>query len=1048
MTGSVRAGLALSGTEAVPVLKGEVSAPAASLGDLSVADLQVEVEASGPLRTGTARFAGTAARLGVPGLRALAVDLRGAVERAGAEVALTAAVPALGRDPVEVRARGRFGPARESLLVDELRVGWPGQRFELSARAAVRLEGPSVDRLELASGDQRIALEGGLAPDGGLDARLEVARLELDSVPPGLLPADLGLSGEVSLRARAGGRPQAPLVEGALEVARGAVRGLEGLEAAARIRWDGEASRASAEATLRDARGGTVEASLDLPLPLRRTPGGAPVAAGLKARGILLEDVLRISGATARAGGRVELAATLEGTAGDPSLRVEAGLADGSLGELDRLSLATTVEAAGGRARLQAELAREGSTLATVEVGVPLGTASLLDDPGAALRSLARAPIEATAEVPGAELASLAGMKGLPAEIEGRLAAAARLEGTLAAPRGEASLEVAGGALAGYRGVGIRARATASGETVALGATATLGEDEVVRLRGSLGAPPERLLRAEGREAVTVQADLEVVRASLTGAAGPEVPLSGTVEGRASLSGTLGAPVAEARFLGAGLALAGRGLGALEVEARYRERRAAGTARLEAASGGSLAAEASLGIDLAPFAAARTPLDAPASFRARAERLDLGFLAAVAPRHVRSASGRIAIDLAGEGPLRSLRPRGTVRLDGGRVAAVDHGEWTDGALDLRLAEESVQVELAARRGTGRLEASLSARGLGGGEAPVRIEGRAAASRLTLVRGAQDVATLDGAAKVRGELAARRLEAKVEMARTTVRLPKQLPRDLQSLERRPDIVVGRARPPGRAPPKEGPVRPPSLEASARVVAQDRIEVRSEQPRASVDLVADVTFELAGGELFAEGTVEVERGEVEPISGRNFTLRHGKVQFTGGPPAAAVLDLQAEYESPQAKVTVVIGGPLTKPEIELSSDPPMDDGAIAMLIATGQAEFRPGTGGVGTLSAEEAGRAALGAVATQVFKGLVAEKLPLDSVAVDATTLRAGKYVGDRVYVSYIRRFDAKPEEGEPTDEVQLQFRVSRRWKLEATAGTAQNYGASLIWSRDY
>jgi translocation and assembly module TamB len=121
---------------------------------------------------------------------------------------------------------------------------------------------------------------------------------------------------------------------------------------------------------------------------------------------------------------------------------------------------------------------------------------------------------------------------------------------------------------------------------------------------------------------------------------------------------------------------------------------------------------------------------------------------------------------------------------------------------------------------------------------------------------------------------------------------------------------------------------------------------------------------------------------------------------------------------------------------------------MLIATGQAEFRPGTGGVGTLSAEEAGRAALGAVATQVFKGLVAEKLPLDSVAVDATTLRAGKYVGDRVYVSYIRRFDAKPEEGEPTDEVQLQFRVSRRWKLEATAGTAQNYGASLIWSRDY
>jgi translocation and assembly module TamB len=234
----------------------------------------------------------------------------------------------------------------------------------------------------------------------------------------------------------------------------------------------------------------------------------------------------------------------------------------------------------------------------------------------------------------------------------------------------------------------------------------------------------------------------------------------------------------------------------------------------------------------------------------------------------------------------------------------------------------------------------------------------------------------------------------------------------------------------------------------VVAPHRIEFRSERPRASVDLVADVTLEISGGEVFAEGAVDVVRGEVEPISGRNFVVEQGKVQFTGGPPRAAVLEIRAVYENPTATVTVHITGPLAKPEIRLSSDPEMDEGAIAMLIATGQAEFRPGTGGVETASAEDAGRAALGAVATQVFQGLVAEKLPLDSVALDATTLRAGKHVGDKVYVAYIRRFDAKTEEGEATDEVQLQYRVSRRWKLEATAGSAQNYGASLIWSKDY
>jgi translocation and assembly module TamB len=475
-----------------------------------------------------------------------------------------------------------------------------------------------------------------------------------------------------------------------------------------------------------------------------------------------------------------------------------------------------------------------------------------------------------------------------------------------------------------------------------------------------------------------------------------------------------------------------------------------GKVRLEAASGGALEAEASLGIDPSPGAGGFAPLDAPASLRLRAEALDLGFIAALAPRRVRSASGRVAIDLAAEGPLRSLRPRGTVSLERGRVATVDHGEWTDGVVDLALADGGLSLRrLEVRRGRGRLEASLSVGPPGAGGTPARIEGRAAASSLTLVRGAQEVATLDGALTVGGEVSAERLDAKVEVGRTLVRLPKQLPRDLQSLERRPDIVVGRAR--AGAEPADGgpaPAAPRALEARVQVVAPDGVEIRSESPRASVDLTADVTFELASGELFAEGSVDVQRGEVEPISGRNFSIAHGKVQFTGGPPRAAVLEIRAVYDNPQAKVTVAVTGPLGKPEIELSSDPPMDDGAIAMLIATGQTELRAGTGAVGTLGAEEAGRAALGAVVSQVFSGLVAEKLPLDSVAIDATTLRAGKYVGDRVYVAYIRRFDAKPEEGEPTDEVQLQFRVSRRWKLEATAGTAQNYGASLIWSKDY
>jgi translocation and assembly module TamB len=233
-----------------------------------------------------------------------------------------------------------------------------------------------------------------------------------------------------------------------------------------------------------------------------------------------------------------------------------------------------------------------------------------------------------------------------------------------------------------------------------------------------------------------------------------------------------------------------------------------------------------------------------------------------------------------------------------------------------------------------------------------------------------------------------------------------------------------------------------------VAPRQLFVRSDNPRVDLELEADVTFELAGEGVFAEGSVEVIRGAVEPIGGRTFQVERGRVQFTGGPPTAALLDVQARYDNPAAQVTVTLTGPALEPEIRLASQPPMDDAQIAMLIATGRTDLKAGSGGVGTISGEEAGRAALSALATQVFKNLVADKLPLDTVALDAGALRAGKYVTDKIYVGYTRRFDASVENRENTDEVRVEYQITPRWTFESRYGNAQSGGASLIWSRDY
>jgi translocation and assembly module TamB len=237
--------------------------------------------------------------------------------------------------------------------------------------------------------------------------------------------------------------------------------------------------------------------------------------------------------------------------------------------------------------------------------------------------------------------------------------------------------------------------------------------------------------------------------------------------------------------------------------------------------------------------------------------------------------------------------------------------------------------------------------------------------------------------------------------------------------------------------------------AHVVVPGNLFVRSESPRVDVELKADVRYELTGGEDYAEGSIEVVRGTVEPIAGRNFTIERGRVQFTGGPPKAALLDVEAKFDNPAAVVTVNVSGPATSPEIRLSSQPPMDDAQIAMLIATGRTELKAGSGAVGTLTGEEAGRAALGALATQAFRNLIQDKLPLDTVALDSGELRAGKYLpGGRLYVGYVRRFDADPTKYENEDEVRIEFQITPRWVLESRYGTAGTGGANLVWSRDY
>jgi translocation and assembly module TamB len=1053
LAGRARIRAELSGTSGAPAVTGTVDAPALRGGGIVTEGLRLAFEGRGPVGRLDGRAEGRIVRLARATGADLArqISLRAALQGEDGTVSLTGAVPGAGTEPLTATARGRLGPGRRSLLLSELAVSWPGARWTLAGPATVELEGPSVDRLELVAEDQRVALAGGLR-GRALEARAELSRVDLARLPPGVLPEADGIRGVVSASLEARGAPARPLVRGTLALEGGAFREIAGVAASGQGTYDGERRRATLALSAARGAGGSADVALDVPLPLAGRPG-EPLSARVRAEGIPLEEALRIAKREDPAKGALALDVRVEGTVGGPALHGEISLASGAWRDLEDLAFEATIEDPGDALRVVASGSIAGRRVLGVTAEAPLDLGHLVGRPGETLRALARAPFEATADVAALDLAAVEGRAGVPEGLAGVVKAQAAISGRASAPRVRATVELAGGAWKGWRRLGAQIDLAATDAGLSASGRVSAAGQDAVRFEASLAAAPERLGRRAALLAAPIRLEAVVPRVSIAPVAADAAPLAGTLEGRVVLSGTLAAPEARAELRGADVSIEARPLGAFHATASYAGGQGAAEVLLRPASGGTLRTTATLAADLGLGARARPLRDAPAEVTAKTDGVDLAFLAALWPSRIRSAAGRLVVDVAAKGPLGRLSPRGTLRVSGGRIAVTELGEWTDVAVDARVTDDLFEVSrLEVRRGKGSLSATASATGLGSQAA--RVSAKLEAKAFTVARAGMDLATIDLDADASGTWRSGELALEVKVPEGVVRLPRRAPRSLQSLEPRKDIVVGRPPEPKKAAPGDAAAAAAGAAATdpftlrAHVVVPRNFFVKSENPKGDVELKADVRYELTGGQDFAEGSVEVVRGAVEPIAGRNFVIERGKVQFTGGPPRAALLDVEAKYTNPAAVVTVTAAGAVTAPEIRLTSQPPMDEAQIAMLIATGRTELKAGSGAVGTLTGEEAGKAALGAVATQAFRNLVADKLPLDTVALDAGTLRAGKYVTDRIYVGYVRRFDADPTKNENEDEVRVEYQITPNWMFESRYGNAQSGGASLIWSRDY
>jgi translocation and assembly module TamB len=200
-----------------------------------------------------------------------------------------------------------------------------------------------------------------------------------------------------------------------------------------------------------------------------------------------------------------------------------------------------------------------------------------------------------------------------------------------------------------------------------------------------------------------------------------------------------------------------------------------------------------------------------------------------------------------------------------------------------------------------------------------------------------------------------------------------------------------------------------------------------------------------DLDLTGRIEVVRGWFA-FQGRRFQITRGTVQFTGGGKINPAIDMTAEYRLPEYQVEARVSGTADKPSLALSSQPPLEQADILALVLFG----RP----LNTLDKNE--QSSLQQSAVNLASGFVAAKiassvataLGLDSLGIDIREVSSGevgigRYIGNRTYVSASQQLS-----GERGNEVSLEYKIARDWKIGTSASSTGDSGIDIIWHKRY
>ncbi len=205
----------------------------------------------------------------------------------------------------------------------------------------------------------------------------------------------------------------------------------------------------------------------------------------------------------------------------------------------------------------------------------------------------------------------------------------------------------------------------------------------------------------------------------------------------------------------------------------------------------------------------------------------------------------------------------------------------------------------------------------------------------------------------------------------------------------------------------------------------------------------------GPLLLVGSVDAVRGTYQ-FQGRRFDLvRGGTVRFVGDPQINPLLDLTATRDIPNTGIVarVHIKGSARSPELELTSEPPLDESDILSLIVFNRPVNELGSGERASL-ASTAGGIATGFLAAPLGES-IGRALDLDLFEINTSTdsgelgagVTVGRQIGDRMFFRLRQQFGERT-----TSEFMLEYQLTDFLRMQGNAAPETSGAANRIGQR--